>query len=393
MQGRKTIKILATVTILVIMCVAITYVKSDNKVVLATTKEFNSENLQENEHMHIEEDASEDKVPVPNGYVGSKATGENEIDTGYVIYEGTEEVNNSNVEEARKTRNQYVWIPVPDASTMYGTDENGRMLSKIYTFTMNTGSNIDEETGAKPSWSESNGIMQWSDEPNIALKKDTNVYDMDSSLKGFSLKEKETHEFLMQMEKEFRGMIESVEKYGGFYIGRYETGNLNKNKVVVQKENTNISGQTWYDMYDKCRYLQGANKNVATGLIWKCQFDRTLMWLIESGNKSKKDICQASSKWGNYKNSTFEYGTDNTVKESGITKMIPTGSSEYTIANNIYDLAGNVAEWTMATGQSFYRAYVGGNYFIEGNVNSASYYYPNGKLSYGGCRAGLYIKC
>ena len=55
MQGRKTIKILATVTILVIMCVAITYIKSDNKVVLATTKEFNSENLQENEHMHIEE--------------------------------------------------------------------------------------------------------------------------------------------------------------------------------------------------------------------------------------------------------------------------------------------------------------------------------------------------
>ena len=393
MQGRKTIKILATVTILVIICVAITYVKSDNKVVLATTKEFNSENLQENEHMHIEEDASEDKVPVPNGYVGSKATGENEIDTGYVIYEGTEEVNNSNVEEAQKTRNQYVWIPVPDASTMYGTDEKGRMLGKTYTFTMNTGSNIDEETGAKPSWSESNGIMQWSDEPNIALKKDTNVYDMDSSLKGFSLKEKETHKFLIQMEKEFRGMIESVEKYGGFYIGRYETGNLNKNKVVVQKENTNISGQTWYDMYDKCRYLQGANKNVATGLIWKCQFDRTLMWLIETGNKSRQDICQASSKWGNYKNSTFEYGTDNTVKESGITKIIPTGSSEYTIANNIYDLAGNVAEWTMATGQSFYRAYVGGNYFIEGNVNSASYYYPNGKLSYGGCRAGLYIKC
>ena len=392
MQGRKTIKILATVTILVIMCVAITYVKSDTKEVVATTKEFNSENLQENEHMHIEEDASEDKVPVPNGYVGSKATGENEIDTGYVIYEGEEEVNDSNVEEAQKTRNQYVWIPVPDASTMYGTDENGRMLGKTYTFTMNTGSNIDEETGAKPSWSESNGIMQWSDEPNIALKKDTNVFDMDSSLKGFSLKEKETHEFLIQMEKEFRGMIESVEKCGGFYIGRYETGNLNKNKVVVQKENTNISGQTWYDMYDKCRYLQGANKNVATGLLWKCQFDRTLMWLIETGNKSKQDICQASSKWGNYKNSTFEYGTDNTVKESGITKIIPTGSSEYTIANNIYDLAGNVAEWTMATGQSFYRAYVGGNFFIEGNVNSA-YYYPNGKLSYVGCRAGLYIKC
>ena len=75
MQGRKTIKILATVTILVIICVAITYVKSDTKEVLATTKEFNSENLQDNEHMHVELDSSGDKVPVPNGYVGSKATG------------------------------------------------------------------------------------------------------------------------------------------------------------------------------------------------------------------------------------------------------------------------------------------------------------------------------
>ena len=100
MQKKRSIKIISVVLILVLICISITYFKNDSKVVLATTKEFNSENLQDNEHMHVEVDSSGDKVPVPNGYVGSKATGENEIDTGYVIYEGTEEVNDDNVEEA-----------------------------------------------------------------------------------------------------------------------------------------------------------------------------------------------------------------------------------------------------------------------------------------------------
>ena len=56
---------------------------------------------------------------------------ENEIDTGYVIYEGEEEVTEANVEEARKTRNQYVWVPVPDASKIYGTDAKGKKWGKL----------------------------------------------------------------------------------------------------------------------------------------------------------------------------------------------------------------------------------------------------------------------
>ena len=161
MQKKRSIKIISVVLILVLICISITYSKNDSKEVLATTKEFNSESLQDNEHMHIETDNSGDKVPVPNGYVGSKATGENEIHTGYVIYEGEEEVNDANVEEAQKTRNQYVWIPVPDASTMYGTDANGKKWGKLYTFTTDTGDNIDPVTGAKPlNWSESDGVIK-----------------------------------------------------------------------------------------------------------------------------------------------------------------------------------------------------------------------------------------
>ena len=393
MQGRKTIKILATVTILVIICVAITYVKSDNKVVLATTKEFNSENLQENEHMHIEIDSTGDKVAVPNGYVGSKATGENEIDTGYVIYEGEEEVTDSNVEEAQKTRNQYVWVPVPDASTMYGIDENGKKWGKTYTFT---------DTSIKPfNWIEKENIITIqnikSGEPNIILNHSTNVsiiYDMDSNFKKIKIETNTTHKFLKQLEQEFNNMIESVEKYGGFYIGRYETGDLAKEEVAIVKENNDISSQTWYSLYNKCKNLN--NEYVETGIIWKSQWDRTLTWLIESKNKTLEEISIDSSSWGNYNDATFEYINNSgklVTKSLGSRTRIPTGSSEYTKANNIYDLAGNVYDWTMY-GQYDVRFCMGGDDGCNGNTSASKYSgnYPTASYSTRGCRAMLYIK-
>ena len=51
-------------------------------------------------------------------------------------------------------------------------------------------------------------------------------------------------------------MLASVEKYGGFYIGRYETGNLSKETVLVQKGNNDMGSQTWYNMYKRCKNLK-----------------------------------------------------------------------------------------------------------------------------------------
>ena len=53
MQKKRSIKIISIVMISVLICISITYFKNDSKVVLATTSEFNSENLQNNEHMHV----------------------------------------------------------------------------------------------------------------------------------------------------------------------------------------------------------------------------------------------------------------------------------------------------------------------------------------------------
>ena len=193
-------------------------------------------------------------------------------------------------------------------------------------------------------------------------------------------------------------MVASVDKYGGFYIGRYETGNINQDTPVIQKGNTNISSQTWYNMYKRCKNIKGANTNVETGMIWGNQWDRTLMWLIETGSKTKEQIADDSTSWGNYYNATFEYVNSSgstATKNEGSSTRIPTGSAEYTKANNIYDLAGNVRDWTMEACSTYGRVFRGGYYSYYGD------YYPAGSRSYGnptassydyGCRSALYIK-
>ena len=327
--------------------------------------------LEDNNYMHVETDASGDKVPVPKGFVGSSATGENEIDTGFVIYEGEEEVTDSNVADAQKTRNQYVWIPVPDPSTFYGTDANGKKWGKIYNFSTST----SNETGTTANnWRESNGVMSISDttygyrEPDVLSSYDTPYY-----LKKYKVSEDSKLDFLMRQEVDFNNMVDSVEKYGGFYIGRYETGDLNQDVAVVQKGNTNISN-TWYTMYKKCKTLSNNNNNVVTGMAWGNQFDRTLMWLIESGAKTKEEISSNSTSWANYGNATFEYTNSSgsvVTKNSGSYVRIPAGSTDYTKVNNIYDLAGNVYDWTMEANSSYSRVMRGGNY--NSNSNTASY--------------------
>ena len=406
--NRKMVCIICGILAVIVVLTSLIFAfsKKENSTVLQATKStVNAINLENNEHMHVEEDASGEKVPVPNGYVGSSVTGENEIDTGYVIYEGEEEVTDSNVADAQKNRNQYVWIPVPDISKFYGTDANGKKWGKNYSFSSSTSSSYDEITGTKPyNWSESNGVMTISSktnyrEPDVVAKYSSTGYDMDSRLKTLGIGAKTTHEFLNQLEKEFNNMVASVEKYGGFYIGRYETGNINQDTPVIQKGNTNISSQTWYNMYKRCKNIKGANTNVETGMIWGNQWDRTLMWLIETGSKTKEQIADDSTSWGNYNNATFEYvnssGSTVTKNENSGTK-IPTGNTEYTKANNIYDLAGNVYDWTMEASSTYLRVYRGGFYNLNGGsypADSRNYDVTPTSSSYGyGCRSALYIK-
>ena len=86
-----------------------------------------------------------DTVPIPKGFVASSATGESTKNGGLVIYEGTESVTDANVEDAKRTRNQYVWVPVEDFSKFIRQN-----FGKSYTISNELGA-VERASDLKPS--------------------------------------------------------------------------------------------------------------------------------------------------------------------------------------------------------------------------------------------------
>ena len=272
-------------------------------------------------------------VPVPKGYTASKVTGETTVEGGFVIYEGEEEVNDTNKDTAQTTRNQFVWVPVANPSEMYGRDENCKKWGKLYDF---------DENGITPyNWTEKNGVMSIT---NATGNCEPDVVSSDSS----------NSVTLTQLETEFNSMIASVEKYGGFYIGRYETGNLKEAEAVVVKNNSDINNQTWYTMYNKSKGV-AVNSNVTTSMIWGCKWDAVMRWMYNSGDAEKKKYTYDSTGKGNYSGSKKATGSD----------------SAYAV-NNIYDMAGNVLDWTIEALITGNRVYRGGDCFGDSNFHPAS---------------------
>ena len=304
-------------------------------------------------------------VPVPKGYTASEVTGENTVKDGFVIYENItgedkkEPVTDTNAPTARTTRNQFVWVPVANPSEMYGTDSSGKKWGKLY--------NFSSDGITARNWTEQEGIMTIT---SATSYREPDAVDSDSSnslTKG-------------QLEQEFNSMIASVEKYGGFYIGRYETGNLSQEEAVVVKNNSDIASQTWYTMYNKSKGV-AVNSNVTTTMIWGCQWDATLRWMYNSGNAEKKKYTYDSTGKGNYS------GTNGN-------KPIATGSVEEYAVNNIYNMAGNVWDWTIEAIFTDYRVTRGGDCFGDASSFPSSYRGDNSPmLSYSsyGSRVALYM--
>ena len=298
------------------------------------------------------ESADKVVVPVPKGYTASSVATENKVSEGFVIYENTngedkkEEVNDNNKDTARTTRNQFVWVPVANPSEMYGTDKDGKKWGKLYNFSANG-------ITAK-NWTEQDSVISITATSGSDSYREPDVVDSDSS----------NSITISQLETEFNDMITSVEKYGGFYIGRYETGNLSQEKVVVIKNNTDIGNQTWYTMYKKAKGI-AVNNNVTSSMIWGSQWDATMRWMYNSGNEEKKKYTYDSTGKGNYS------GTNGN-------QPIATGSIETYAVNNIYDMAENVRDWAIEAYGTILRDGRGGYYRNNGNSGPASIRSTNG---------------
>ncbi len=159
---------------------------------------------------------------------------------------------------------------------------------------------------------------------------------------------------------EYKDMVDSTKKYGGFYIGRYEASKGDNGLPASKRVSSSNPGQIWVqyspqDTTTTCKKLYADNDTVQGFFPWGINWDTVLQWIVDSGNKELSDIKNNSSSWGNYSNDTFSDGARGNY----------TGVWEEAKACNIYDLAGNNWEWTQERSGSNY-VMRGGGYNLMG---------------------------
>jgi len=125
------------------------------------------------------------------------------------------------------------------------------------------------------------------------------------------------------------GLYNSVAKYYGFYIAKYEASRENVNGLAVAKS---VEGAIpWSNVIYEDAYNASVNAataydytGVKTALMNSYAWDSTLNWINQSINNYS-----STTSYGNYT------GT-----------ILATGTTTMDTVNNICDLAGNLREWT-----------------------------------------------
>lgn len=173
----------------------------------------------------------------------------------------------------------------------------------------------------------------------------------------------------VKSEQHYNNMLASVKKYGGFYIGRYEAGG------TTQRQGTSLltvapqieENQYPYNYVTREQAQTIAEKLVISGrtssLMYGIQWDAILRFIATNSTATSITVAQGgSAAWGNYATTAFsisdmskkKYTTDGknwiTVANSKPTDsnwLLTTGASTRNRILNIYDLAGNVAEYTL----------------------------------------------
>ena len=284
---------------------------------------------------------------------------EGTIDTGLVIQDANE--------------NEYVWVVVPRTTAVYATTGLGKT-----TFTDADYTSIEND-----------------------LKEYTKTYRGSTSYSDTWYADDKNEGWLSETEYKTlkNSMLKSVYENGGFYVGRYEAGiettgtnrtsNTDKNsdgKYIMPSIAPVTKADAYPYTYVTRTQAQNLASNVNSGtktssLMFGVQWDLVLAFMHNKGNIADSTLTTNSTTIGNYINSTFDlnrgkyaqYGqlgnewknfdsalgsivvsnettgkmkkTEQNSYQNGI--LLTTGGTEQSKVMNIYDIAGNVCEWTL----------------------------------------------
>ena len=202
-------------------------------------------------------------------------------------------------------------------------------------------------------------------------------------------------------QKEAIKMYASVERNEGFYIARYEAGKEGEN--VVSKKGADVYNKIPWSANGEMQETTGTTggavelsrnfanvknyKTVTSTLIYGVQWDAVMKWMenVNNPNVEGKTYIQDSTGMGWYEDNSG----DNPQKTG--TDIGNKGSNQ---VKKIYDLAGNVGEWTMESYYNETRVDRGGTYGHTGSDSPASrrdYKAPSFSNSYYGFRPTLFL--
>ena len=312
---------------------------------------------------------------------------EGTIETGLVIKDGS--------------GNEYVWVVVPRTTAVYATTGLGKT-----TFTDADYTSIEND-----------------------LKEYTKTYRGGTSFTDTWYADEKNEGWLSETEYKTlkNSMLKSVYENGGFYVGRYEAG-IGTNRT--SKSATNSDGKYTIEgmpapvskadaypyTYVTRTQAQNLASNVNSGtktssLMFGVQWDLVLAFMSKDTAKitSADGLTSNSITIGNYRDSVFQLNqtgkyavysnyslsstwnpsttstTDfvdssrNKIAQSstGNGILVTTGTSEKNKVMNIYDIAGNVVEWTLekTSDASYPCARRGGVCYNLGSNNPAAYRY------------------
>ena len=258
-------------------------------------------------------DKNGDTATIPAGFAVSQVEGENTIENGLVIIDAN--------------GNEFVWIPITNFIRVegYSSGEIQEYLPAV---------GESDETGINSKYTES------------------------------SITQLEAQE-----------MYESIEKNDGFYIGRYEAGKnadgsvgVKKGLEAYRKTPWSVSGEmqeteeTTGGAIELARNFNAINHytTVTSTLMYGIQWDAVMKWIedIPNPNVEGKTYIQDSTGMGWYSDNYLE---GNPEHLTGID--LDGGKNK---VKNIYDLAGNIREWTMESYYDTGRFTRGGSYYTDG---------------------------